>query len=324
MESSRKKVDWSAIVALICLSACLLTLHNPVAAEEKNGFNLDNSSIPPDLILHGGPPRDGIPAIDHPQFLNANDAGFLHPDDRILGVVVEGVAKAYPIRILNWHEIVNDRSGSTPFAVTFCPLCGTGVVFLAKDEKGQRMSFGVSGLLFNSDVLLYDRTTESLWSQIMGKAISGPHKGTNLKKIPVAHTSWKAWKLRHPETLVLSGKTGISRDYDRDPYLGYEQSGNLFFPVTSKAPPDYHPKERIIGLEVEGVFKAYPFVELEKSGQNKIRDRVNGKNITVIWDSENSAAHVEDEQGRQIPTITAFWFAWYAFHPETDVYKSGF
>lgn len=308
-------------VLSIIFSLLYLSPVKQIEAAVKNGFNLDGALVPQTQIFQGGPPKDGIPSIDSPKFLTVDKAAYLESTDRVLGVVVDGVAKAYPIRILNWHEIVNDKVGSTPFVVTFCPLCGTGVVFSAKDKAGNRMMFGVSGLLYNSDVLLYDRKTESLWSQIMGQAVSGEQKGNKLKKLPVAHTSWEDWKNRYPKTLVLSTQTGARRDYNRDPYSGYERSERTFFPVENRAPSDYHPKERVVGLEINGVYKAYPFVELAKSGKKSFQDRVNGKNVTVHWDGLNANAWVLSN-GDEIPTIIGFWFAWYAFHPNTAVYKS--
>ena len=137
------------------LVSCLVMLVVlPLQAFGKNGFNLENSTIPTNKILQGGPPRDGIPSLDKPKFLSADQANYLNPDDRILGVFHKGIARAYPIRILNWHEIVNDRIQGDAVIVTFCPLCGTGLVYDGNID-GKLHDFGVSGLLYNSDVLLY-------------------------------------------------------------------------------------------------------------------------------------------------------------------------
>jgi len=162
------------------LLGLLLFLLLPAASQGRermlNGFDLSGALIPVRDIESGGPPRDGIPSIDDPRFVGASKASFLAPEDRVLGVAIEGEAKAYPVAILNWHEIVNDRSLDQNFVVTYCPLCGSGMVFVA--DVGERaLSFGVSGLLYNSDMLLYDRNTESLWSQLLAKAVSGPLKG---------------------------------------------------------------------------------------------------------------------------------------------------
>ena len=148
--------------------ACLLSVDS-FARNTINGFDVGNASIPVDEILPGGPPRDGIPAIDNPVFMDAQKATFLSEDDRVIGIARHGITRAYPIAILNWHEIVNDRIGQESIVVTYCPLCGTGMVFAA----GSALSFGVSGLLYNSDVLMYDRQTDSLWSQLKMEAVSG-------------------------------------------------------------------------------------------------------------------------------------------------------
>jgi len=193
-----------AVVAVAAAAAPKLA-----RARVLNGFDLSAALVPPAAIEAGGPPRDGIPAIDQPRFVDAGRAR-LADADRILGIARNGIARAYPVRILNWHEIVNDRLGDEPIAVTYCPLCGTGIAFDARVGE-QVARFGVSGLLFNSDVLLYDQRTESLWSQIMAKAIAWPLKGTTLTSVPIAHASWAAWRTRHPRTEVLSTETGSTR-----------------------------------------------------------------------------------------------------------------
>ncbi|MEN8129423.1 MAG: DUF3179 domain-containing protein [Pseudomonadota bacterium] len=287
------------------------------AAPTKNGFDLVDALIAADEVLPGGPPRDGIPAIDRPRFVSAATADFLREENRVLGVVRNGVKKAYPISIMNWHEIVNDRFGNEAIAVTYCPLCGTGMAFLA-EAAGIPLTFGVSGLLYNSDMLLYDRQTQSLWSQIAAQAISGTHKGHRLAAIPVSHTTWSDWRQRHPDTLVLSQDTGFTRDYHRSPYAGYETSRELFFPVKFRA-RGYHPKERVLGLGIGGRHKAYPFAELSKT-TGTVRDRVAGKDIEIRFDAEHQTATAVDETGRELATVIAYWFAWYGFHPETDIY----
>jgi hypothetical protein len=155
-----------------------------------NGFNLESTSIPMDEIRRGGPPRDGIPSIDNPIFVSAGEAKYPDDSDRDLGVAINNLAKAYPIGIMNYHEIVNDYFNSTAVVVTYCPLCGSGIAFYSKVED-KTHTFGVSGLLYNSDVILYDRETESLWSQLMHEAVSGPLKGSKLRIIPTANTTWQ-------------------------------------------------------------------------------------------------------------------------------------
>ena len=153
----------------------------------------------------------------------------------MLGIKTAAGARAYPIKILNWHEIVNDEMGGLKFVVTFCPLCGSGVVFRSAID-GNDLQFGVSGLLYNSDVLLYDRATESLWSQLLRKAVSGPYKGTALQTLPVHHTIWGDWQKRHPQSEVLTPQTGYSRDYEGNPYAGYEDEEHIYFPSEKNQP----------------------------------------------------------------------------------------
>ncbi|MCK5433335.1 MAG: DUF3179 domain-containing protein [Gammaproteobacteria bacterium] len=268
-------------------------------------------------IESGGPPKDGIPSIDQPTFVLADEADYLQDAAAVLGISYHGIIKAYPINILNWHEIVNDQFNEEPVVITFCPLCGSGMAFSAS-INGKSHTFGVSGLLYNSDVLLYDRQTDSLWSQLMSKAISGPHKGRRLNSLPVIHTTWQDWKTRHPETLVLSTKTGFGRDYSKSPYADYLKSPQLMFPVTTVS-RRYHPKEEVLGIEIGSQFKVYPFIELEKSPA-KFSETVNGLLIIIQYDSINRSASITDQKGKQLPSVRTFWFAWYAFHPETEVY----
>ncbi len=287
-----------------------------------NGFDLRDALIPIRAVERGGPPKDGIPAIDRPKFVDAAAAG-LRADDRVLGLVHNGVAKAYPVRILNWHEVVNDRFGDAPVAVTYCPLCGTGIAFDAS-LGGQTLNFGVSGLLYNSDVLLYDRGTESLWSQLKQQAISGRLKGTRLQALPLEHTSWADWHARHPTTRVLSTDTGFARDYAHDPYAGYERVQRLMFNVEHRD-DRFQPKEWVLGVTVGAARKAYPFTVLDGAARGRatyeLRDTVGGQTIVVRYDARHRTARALDTQGRALPYVMAFWFAWVAFNPDTEVYR---
>jgi hypothetical protein len=299
------------------LAAFLITISLHTQGAEKNGFNLTDALIPEDEIHSGGPPRDGIPSINKPRFVNPADAHFLKTDDRVLGITRNGVSKAYPVAILNWHEIVNDNFAGEPVVVSFCPLCGTGMAYLAAADD-QVLDFGVSGLLYNSDMLLYDRQTQSLWSQLRRQAVTGPLKGVKLQAIPVEHTQWVDWKQRHPKTQVLSIETGYQRDYSRNPYAGYGVSSQLYFPVTQQD-RRYHPKEPVLGIELAGHFKAYPFEELKKSAVT-VHDTLAGQPIVVKYNQAYNTATAVDAQGSLLPAVTAYWFAWYAFHPDTGVY----
>ena len=306
----------------IALGVSLLAVIYVSFAAPHNGFDISDSLIDSEQILAGGPAKDGIPAIDNPRFVSATDAQHMQPQDRVLGITLNGMSKAYPIGILNWHEIVNDDIQGQQFAITYCPLCGTGVAFDA-EVNDQQLDFGVSGLLYNSDVLLYDRQTESLWSQIMSTAVTGEFKGAKLKRLPIEHTSWADWKQQYPKTLVLSDDTGYSRDYRRNPYSGYETSRALYFQVSNKAPAYFHPKERVLGLEIDNQFKAYPFSEIDKAGKAVISDELAGQRVELHWDKKNQQASIMDAAGNKIAAIEGFWFAWFAFHPDTQVYRVG-
>jgi hypothetical protein len=280
---------------------------------ELNGFDVSNSIIPIDKIEQGGPGKDGIPALINPKFVSAKEAEYLKNDDFVLALVIDSISKAYPIKILNWHEVVNDRITDQPYLVTYCPLCGSGIIF-SSEIKGKDLSFGVSGLLYNNDVILYDRETESLWSQIEMKAISG--KAINQKLIPIAFIkdTWGNWKKNHPETLVLSNQTGYDRDYNRNPYDDYGKTDQLMFEVNNSNPVLSN-KEMVLGVLVNGIAKAYPY-SVFKNNEGIKTDNIGGKEIQIEY--RNDMLYILTPG---VTAITLYWFAWYAFYPETVIYK---
>ncbi|GAB1233566.1 DUF3179 domain-containing protein [Ferrigenium sp. UT4] len=300
------------------LGALLIWSHF-AAAEAWNGFEVQNALIPLTAIEGGGPPRDGIPTLDHPRFTEAKNTDWLKANDRVLGIYRNGIARAYPVAILNWHEIVNDVIGDEPVTVTYCPLCGSGVAFKSEVD-GRRLRFAVSGLLYNSDVLIYDRETESLWSQILGQAVTGKFKGTRLQRIVLTHTHWQDWKKRFPDSSVLSRATGFQRDYSRNPYQGYAESRNIWFSV-SHQDERLPPKAWVAGVEHEGHFRAYPFDELAKT-PGMVHEQLGSAEIVVHYDPDNRSVRVTDATGTEIPVIAAYWFAWYAFHPDTEIFRA--
>ncbi len=304
----------------LCLAALLATAGAAWAGPVKNGFDLAGSAIPVEQILAGGPPRDGIPAIDRPRFVAAAEAGRLRPDDRVLGLVLRGEVRAYPVAIMNWHEIVNDRIGGQAVVVTYCPLCGSGIAYRA-EFGGRSYRFGVSGLLYNSDVLLYDRQTESLWSQLMNRAVSGPMRGRELEMLPLEHTSWADWRARHPATEVLSFETGYRRDYGRDPYRTYRQQAGTMFPL-SHSDRRYDDKTWVLGVRIGREAVVYPFPELQRSPGHRLQDQVGGKALTIVYDPAHGTARATDADGRIVPSVSAYWFAWMAFHPDSRVYRA--
>ncbi len=303
------------LILTLILSLALLSLASD-ARDRKNGFDVSNASIPIKEILSGGPPRDGIPSIDNPRFVSASAADFLRDKDRVIGLALGGIAKAYPIAILNWHEIVNDSLAGEPVVVTFCPLCGTGMVFRVPAS----LDFGVSGLLYNSDVLLYDRQSDSLWSQIKMEAVSGRRLGEKLELLPASHTTWADWRKRHPDTRVLSTRTGVTRDYRQDPYAGYSRSRDLYFPVTNRS-KRYHPKEQVIGVRLAGNSWVWPFSELAKSS-GSVSTQLNGETVEVRYNTESRSGGVFREDNSEIPSTVAYWFAWMSFYPDSEVFSA--
>ncbi|MEX0942810.1 MAG: DUF3179 domain-containing protein [Pseudomonadales bacterium] len=293
----------------------------PGVAATKNGFVINDPLIPIDEIVSGGPPRDGIPAINQPKFVPASAASFMDAGDRVLGVIIDDVARAYPVKILDWHEVVNDQIGSQYFVVTYCPLCGSGMVF-ATNAAETRLLFGVSGLLYDSDVLLFDRNTESLWSQLMGKAVSGQLKGIELPQLPALHTTWADWRQRYPDAEVLSTDTGFRRNYSRSPYINYHKTRRLYFEVSKKAPGDLHTKELVLGVRTDEGTKAYPFSALEAHGKASFVDELGGRSLTIHWNGDAGTAWAVDGNGEVLPTTIAYWFAWYTFYPESLVFSS--
>ncbi len=198
-------------------------------------------------IISGGPPPDGIPAIDKPKFLKASDVTFLDPAEPVLALEVGGEARAYPVQVLIWHEIVNDTVGGVPVAVTYCPLCNSALAF-DRRAADRVLDFGTSGKLYQSDLVMYDRQTESLWPQIEGRAVAGTLTGTELTPYIVSTVTWEEWLSTHPDDWVLSRDTGHDRDYGRNPYVGYDNPEGTPFLFDAEADPRLPAQTRVLGL----------------------------------------------------------------------------
>ena len=283
-------------------------------------FDFSNNLVPLKELKRGGVPKDGIPAILMPEIVTAEEAKeFMNGSDRIMSLSVNGEHRAYPIKILNWHELVNDTLGDRDVLVSFCPLCGTGLVF-ERNIGDEALIFGVSGLLYNSDLLFYDDKTDSLWSQIEGKAITGKFSGKKLKLLPSLYTTWEHWKNLHPDTTVALPELGYMNSYDANEYAEYNKSKELYFKV-SKKDPRFHPKERVIGTRLNGVAKAYFFSKLNEL-PSPVKDTLGGEKIMVHYDKKSSTAYITDMTGNVLESIVGFWFAWYAFNSDTLVYKN--
>jgi len=280
------------------------------------GFGEDTSKIVALEDLHQGcPARDCIPSIDNPKFIDASDADFLQSDDIVLTIRRGDEVRAYPARILNFHEIVNDTINGEPIAITFCPLCGTGLAFSRK-IGGVTTEFGVSGVLYNSDLVMYDRDTNTLWDQIEGRGIVGKLSGEKLHMLPTAMARWSRWKKAHPETRVLSTDTGFEEDYSKNPYEKYQDSSRIVFPV-SGTDDRFGPKTVVHGVYVDGIYIAWTERLLEAQGQ--LTEEVNDRDLVVTYHEDGSVSVKDIESGSSYTPIRAFWFAWYAFHPDTII-----
>ncbi len=342
-------------IAIVLTSFPSQTLSGVTAnSEEKSSGAL----VPLEKIVSGGPPRDGIPSIDNPKFVSAEKATFMQDGDIIIGLQHNGISKVYPLKILVWHEIVNDDIGSLPVAVTYCPLCFTNMVF-DRTIDGQVVEFGTSGKLYNSNLVMYDRLSESYWSQGMAKGIVGKYSGYELKRVPFDLVYWKEWKELYPNSLVLSTDTGSTRPYGVDPYGDYYTSSEIYFPVEHRD-DRLGPKELVMGLEHKNNYKAYKLDDIEK--QQVINDSVEEKKVLLlslhpfmsraydrtlegkvlefqlndntlidkqtgsVWNFDGQAisGQLEGKQLTRIALDPSFWFSWTAFHPDTALYRSDF
>jgi hypothetical protein len=275
-------------------------------------FGYTQADIDADLdhVYQGCSDRDCIPSIDEPEFVSAADAGYLDDDDLVLILDIGGDSRAYPTRILDRHEVVNDRFGEHAVAITYCPLCGSGVAF-TREVDGRETQLGVSGLLHNNDLVLYDRATDSLWQQVTGKALAGPQRGVELETVPSTMTLFGSWRANHPEgqVLALPGEPG---KYTKNPYADYAGSDRLLFPVELQD-ARLHVKKLIWGVELEGRAIAVESDWLASAGS---WDRVlDGKSLKLTVDESGGVRGEFD--GQPIAVHRMYWFAWYSFHPDT-------
>lgn len=273
-------------ILLISLSVSIVLISVVIflsTDEEKNIFKLSlgqeiKHTVPLDKILSGGPPQDGIPSIDNPKFQSVQEADeILEDSELVLGLNINGDIRVYPLQILVWHEIVNDVVGDQPVAVTYCPLCFTNQVFNRTLNDGNTVEFGTSGKLYNSNLVMYDRKSNSLWSQALGEGIVGEYAGVKLERIPFDVAYWKEWKELYPESKVLSRDTGSVRPYGADPYGDYYTNDLILFPVPNDD-KRLGLKEIIIGLENKDQYKAYKLQEIET---NKVINDVIGEDKKI-------------------------------------------
>ena len=285
---------------------------------QKNLQPENNSRINLKQLLNGGPPKDGIPSIDNPQFNSVAITPFSR-DELVIGVVVNGQAKAYPFGIMNWHEIVNDTIANLNITVSYCPLCDTIVVF----KRGNR-TFGVSGKLYQSCLVMYDRRDDTLYSQPWGMGIVGAKVNHNLERIPAVKTTLGAWLKEYPDSQILSTKTGHNRDYQRYPYGSYYTNNQIIFPVRNQEQLTLHPKAIVSyiwqadrqNLHNRFSGESYQFVhaEIKQIGEKIIK--FNGREIKATWNNTLNTVIVEATDGTAIPSSTAFAFVYPAYFGE--------
>jgi len=279
-------------------------------------------SVPLNEIIGGGPPKDGIPSIDSPKFISVAEASKFLTDSEP-GIVLEigGNNRFYPFHILVWHEIVNDTMNGKRVLVTYCPLCLSGIVF-DPVVNGERVEFGTSGKLWNSNLVMYDRKTESLWSQILGEAIVGELTGTKLKVLSSDMVRFGDFRKLHSDGSVLSQNTGAARFYGQDPYGDYYTTPGTYFPV-GKKDDRLNEKDFVLGIVVNGKAKAYWPEAIKKLG--KVEDRFENKTIVAQYEKDIDAVRLFEKKAdgavERINPFSAFWFSWVAAHPDTELLK---
>lgn len=279
-------------------------------------FKFDENTpaeVPLADLVQGCPERDCIPAIDAPKFVSAAEASFVGDDDIVLALTVDGDSRAYPVSILSRHEIVNDTVAGQPIAITYCPLCGSGAAF-SRRIGDSVTTFGVSGVLHNSDLVMYDRDSQTLWAQVIGRGIVGPRTGQELKPVAITQIEWSTWRSEHPDTQVLSTDTGFQVDYQGNPYAEYASSDRIMFPLSNRD-QRIHPKMVVFGVSLgksalavtDEYLRAHPRLQTELGGVPVVVERA--------ADGMVHATNTTD--GSVLPAIRLFWFAWATFHPNT-------
>ena len=265
-------------------------------------------------LSQGCPKVDCIPAIDHPKFASINHLDFLHEEDMLMTIDYNGIQKAYPRKIMQTHEIVNDYFGKKPLAMTYCPLCGTSVAFVPILE-GERVEFGVSGVLHNSDLVMYDRKTRSLWGQITGRSIVGPKTGHQLKRVSVGLLTWKETKSLFPDIEVLLPPNNKTERYKDFHYQKYIESDKIMFPVAI-ADARLAAKKVVYGIEIDGKFIAYESEYLKK--RSPMVESFGKRTLEVSFEKGMVAAR-DKKTGDKFDVLRVYWFAWFAFHPDTQL-----
>ncbi|CCQ73444.1 DUF3179 domain-containing protein [Magnetospira sp. QH-2] len=314
------------IIALMVLLLVSPALADPLAWKgEWPRTDFTRYSIDYKEIRSGGPPKDGIPAIDRPHFVNVSAVRGLPGTEPVIGLKLNGDARAYPLRILMWHEIVNDTVGTTPVAVTFCPLCNSGIVFDRRLE-GRELDFGTTGKLRHSDLVMYDRQTESWWQQFVGEGIVGKMTGKKLKILPARLESFDQFRKRHPFGKVLVPENPRARDYGRNAYAGYDTLDRPWL-YDGEMPDGIEPLARVVAvgdrawslalIREKGQLTDGDFRLRWNPGQNSALD---SKTIAEGRDVGSVVVEMRRAEGWQdVPYHVAFAFAFHAFHPDAKI-----
>lgn len=272
------------VLVLIVIVAVLSSCGNEEdgVGQPRNNGSVDNEwSIPVNQVFDGGPGRDGIPALDNPATVPASEGGFLIDPELVLGYYDGENAIAYPHQILDWHEIANDQLNNFSYAITYCPLTGTGIGW-NRTVNGTELNFGVSGLLFNNNLIPFDRDTRSNWSQMRLDCVNGSRRGSEIETFQLVETRWSSWKEMYPNTTVVSTNTGVDRPYGTYPYGDYRiNENNLLFPL-SLDDRRLNRKERVHGLIIENEAKVYRFSSFSSGGVSLINDNFNNEEVVIV------------------------------------------
>jgi hypothetical protein len=360
----KTKLSTLAILTALFFAGCSETNMDEGIGNNGSGMPGEEGTsaewlIPENEVRDGGPGKDGIPAIDNPKFIRVNEVNFLNDNDLVLGYADGNEVRAYPHKILDWHEIVNDDTPNHSIAVIYCPLTGTGIGW-DRMFGNNKTTFGVSGLLYNSNIIPYDRATDSNWSQLLLKSVNGDLKGTQPVVYNLLETSWKTWKTMYPNSKVLSLNTGYNRNYGNYPYGSYKTNGTLLFPV-SNSDSRVSLKERVLAVIDNEKAKAFRFSQLD-ANENLISTSFNNKNLVIAgsksanlmvafntkladgtvleFQKTNSPlpALLDDDEGNTwdvfgkaiagpregqklfpVPQMMGYWFSFAAFYPDIEL-----
>ena len=292
----KPKIYLLASLFVLFAAACGAAAAPQLAATDSGDFprglqavwrtDFSKASVTPDELTQGQT-KDGIPALSEPRFLDVTEVTFLGEKEPVISLEIEGEARAYPLQILIWHEIVNDVIGDRPVLVTFCPLCNTAIAF-DREVDGEVLEFGVSGFLRNSDLVMFDRLTESWWQQATGEAIVGSFTGTDLNPIASTIISWADFRKAFPDGKVLSQNTGHARNYGSNPYVGYDDIDSSPFLFSGDGDGRLAPMERVVTVELGAETVAYPFTVL--ASQGVIADTVGGQAVVVFFKTGTASA----------------------------------